>query len=127
MKFPRVPARYTKQHAGRGLTILGCFMRNNQLEEVIPGEKTRTMSATLDQLLGLINNTGLKKTPLKLLNEVFSILRGLKQQNLLSGTQEGQITTSLKHCASSPTIVKLNSAAKKNLKKVLSIKWMISS
>ena len=78
------------------------------------------MSATLDQLCGLINNTGLKKTPLKLLNEVFSILRGLKQQNLLSATQQEQITTSLKQCASSPTIAKLPPAAKKNLKKVLS-------
>ena len=102
-----------------GVSILNCFMRNNLLEAEFSGEKSRILGGTIDQLLHLMN-TGLQKTSPKLLVEIFSILKGVKQKNLITAAQEETVRISLTQCASSAVVGKLNSGAKKSLKKALS-------
>ena len=82
-------------------------------------EKKNILSTTLDQIITMMS-AGLQKAKPKLLIEIFSILRGMKQQGMMTDDQVSQVKESLTVFGKSFMHSKLPVSIKKNFKKVLS-------
>ena len=103
----------------QGLGILTAFLHNQQLGDEFKEEKKIIFSATREQIMELMGS-GLQKAKPKLLLEIFSILRGMKQQGLMTEKQMGQVKQSLTELGKSFMNSSLPGNIKKNFKKVLS-------
>jgi len=103
----------------QGLAILSSFMKNQQFEASFPGEKTKIMKLALEKII-LTLSTEMKKGNPKQLQEIFSILKGMKQQEMMSKTQVSQVQNVLKDFAKSSTTARKNAPVKKSLRKLLS-------
>ena len=94
-------------------------MKNQQFEASFPGEKTKIMKLALEKII-LTLSTEMKKGNPKQLQEIFSILKGMKQQEMMSKTQVSQVQNVLKDFAKSSTTARKNAPVKKSLRKLLS-------
>ena len=103
----------------QGLSILSAFVNNRQIETLYPGQKKVVIEDAMKKILVLIEG-GLEKAKSKQLLEIFSILRGVKQQDLLSARTISQVQDHLRVYAKSSLGTRGYNPVKKSLKKVLS-------
>ena len=89
------------------------------METLSPGRKKVIIEDAMKKILALIEG-GLEKAKPKQLMEIFSILRGVKQQDLISAKTIKQVQEHLRVYAKSSLGIRGNNPVKKSLKKVLS-------
>jgi len=104
----------------QGLTILYALLKNQQLDEGQAKKKTKIMSSVLDQIVTNME-TDLEKAKPKQLLAIFQILKGVKQQKLMTEEQNATINQQLqKFGQCSMGTSKQVPQVKKSLKKLLS-------
>ena len=105
----------------QGLAILSSFLKNQQLEAAFPGQRARIMEGVVTQLMAYLKRDNNRHNP-KQLEEVFGILRGVKQQGMIDGQSVAQVQavlTTFAKSASSTGVLRVQ-RVKTALKKLLS-------
>jgi len=103
----------------QGLAILASFMKNQQLGNTFCKEKKKILKVIVTNTTASLS-TDLGKAKPKQLGELFSILKIMKQQDIMSEEQTTAIKSSLQDFAESAAPALQGTAVKKALKKLLS-------
>merc|ERR1711973_421464 len=93
--------------------------KNQQLETSQSEKKTAVLKSVLTNILTQLSS-GLEKTKPKQLLEIFLILKGMKQQGVMTNEDIDIVKTCLKDFGESQAVARQTPSVKKSLKKLLS-------